>query len=68
MSNSINLSLHGISCCSCLAAVEEAVSKESHVQKVEIDPDTLTACVETDLRASHIIAAIKAAGYDATKI
>lgn len=66
MSTSLQLSLHGIKCCSCLARVEEVLQKQQGVQSLKIDADARTASIEGDIPVDTIIAAIRDAGYDAS--
>lgn len=66
MRSSVRLLLHGTKCSSCLAAVEQALLKEHGVETVEIDPDSKTARIEADMPVTGILAAIRAAGYDAS--
>jgi copper chaperone CopZ len=68
MLNKFHLSLHGIKCRHCLATVKHALQRESGVEKVEIDQESRTASVESYTSVETLIAAVNAAGYDATVI
>lgn len=66
MSDLISLTVSGMSCQHCVAAVEEALRDVSGVERVAVDLDRGSATVEgSGLDATALRAAVADAGYDA---
>jgi len=73
MSNTIKqqFAVDGMSCGGCVASVTRAVSRLPGVQKVDVSLETSAATVEFDgaaVDASAIVAAIEAAGFNASAL
>ena len=68
MSNTIKLSIPGMKCGGCVSAIEKALGKEAGVVKSEVDLESKSAVVESDTSPGDLVAAIKAAGFDATEL
>jgi copper chaperone CopZ len=68
MSKVIQLSIPGMKCGGCVTAIEKALDNEAGVTRSEVNLETRSASVETDISLSVLIDAIKAVGFDATEI
>ena len=67
--NQINrLAIPGIKCAGCVAAIEKALGAEAGVIRSEVDLETKTATVESNVSLAVLITAIKAAGFEATEL
>lgn len=67
MSEVITLSVSGMSCQHCVAAVEEALRDVAGVERVEVDLGQARATVEgSGFDAAALRAAVADAGYDAS--
>ena len=66
--NTIDLSVSGMTCASCVRHVEKAITKVLGVSAVSVNLATESARVTTtsDLDAKLLIAAVVDAGYEAT--
>ncbi len=64
----IRLSISGMSCAGCVAAVEEALRRVPGVEKATVNFAEHTATVEGKVAAETVIAAVQAAGYDAAEL
>jgi Cu+-exporting ATPase len=62
-----NLSIGGMTCAGCVAAVEKAVNKNKHVDKVAVSFAEHSAVVTTSLTLDELIAIINKAGYQAAQ-
>lgn len=58
----------GMSCTGCAEAVEDALDSTSGVTTVEVDLDENRATVGGDADPADLVAAIEAAGYEATTV
>ncbi len=65
MGKTIILSIPGMMCGGCVANVEEALNSQPGVDRVDVDLDSKTARVNTDASVSDLVAAVRAAGYEA---
>jgi len=63
----VNLSIQGMSCASCVATVERALAQTSGTTEAVVNFAEETATVVTSASSAHLIAAIKAVGYNATE-
>jgi copper chaperone CopZ len=68
MSNTIHLSIPGMKCAGCVSAIEKALGEQAGVVSSQVDLETKTALVESDIAVSELNEAIKSAGFDATEI
>ncbi len=68
MSEPIRLSISGISCAGCVAAVEDALQAVPGVQQVAVNFAERTALVQGDVSPQTLIAAIRTAGYDGAEL
>jgi len=68
MSNTIRLSIPGMKCGGCVSAIEKALDDEAGVISSEVDLETKTATVESNVSLAALSDAIKAAGFDATEL
>ncbi len=68
MSQQIVLSIPGMKCGGCVANVEKALNAESGVSGVNVDLDSKTARLQSELPVARLVEVIKAAGYDAEPI
>ena len=64
----IRLAIPGIKCNGCVAAIEKALGDESGVIKSEVDLETKTATIESNVSLAVLVDAVKAAGFDATEL
>jgi copper chaperone len=67
MKQIIRLAIPGIKCNGCVAAIEKALGDEAGVIKSEVDLQTKTARIESNVSLAVLVDAIKAAGFDATE-
>lgn len=68
VSENITLSVPGMKCGGCVASVEKALMNHAGVRKVDVDLDSKTARIEADVPPSDLVAAVKAAGYEAEAV
>ena len=68
MSNTVKLSIPGMKCNGCVSAIEKALGEQVGVIKSEVDLETKTAVVESDVPLAVLSEAIKVAGFDATEL
>jgi len=68
MGNTIRLSIPGMKCGGCVSAIEKALDDEAGVISSEVDLETKTALVESNVSLAVLSDAIKAAGFDATEL
>lgn len=68
MSNTIKLSIPGMKCGGCVSAIEKVLDNEAGVIKSEVDLASKSALIESDTSLGIVVAAIKAAGFDATEL
>ncbi len=64
----IHLSIGGMSCAGCVAAVEVALQQVSGVASASVNFAEHTAAVSGDVSAATLIAAVVAAGYEAAEL
>ena len=62
------LSIAGMSCAGCVASVEKALQAVTGVQSASVNFAEHTAQVSGDVAVEELIAAVKAAGYDAAEL
>ena len=67
-SNSYRLSIGGMSCAGCVAAVETAMNSVPGVEEATINFAEHTALVKGDMDIEDVISAIKTASYDAAEL
>jgi copper chaperone len=64
--NVLTLTVEGISCAHCKAAISDEVTRVSGVESVEVDLDTKLVTVRgTDVDDAAVVGAIDEAGYEA---
>jgi len=68
MSNQIRLSIPGMKCKGCVAAIEKVLSNDIGIAKADVDLNAKTALVEADVPLPVLINALKSAGFDATEL
>ena len=68
MSNTIRLSIPGMKCGGCVSAIEKALGEQAGVISSQVDLETKTALVESNIAVSELNEAIKAAGFDAAEV
>lgn len=68
MKQIIRLAIPGMKCNGCVAAIENTLGDETGVIKCEVDLETKTATIESNVSPVVIIDAIKTAGFDATEL
>ncbi len=68
MKQTIRLAIPGIKCNGCVAAIGKALSDESGVIKSEVDLETKTATIESNVSLTVLIDAVKSAGFEATEL
>jgi copper chaperone CopZ len=66
MNNTIRLSIPSMKCGGCVSAIEKALGEQAGVISSQVDLETKTALVESELAVSALSEVIKAAGFDAT--
>ncbi len=65
MSNTISLKITGMTCNHCVASVKKALESVPGVESVEVTLEPGGATIEGSADTDALIAAVKAAGYDA---
>jgi copper chaperone CopZ len=68
MNQVIRLAIPDIKCNGCVEAIEKAFDNQSGVIKAEVDLQTRTATVESNVSLAVLVDAIKASGFDATEL
>jgi Cu+-exporting ATPase len=68
MASEHRLSIAGMSCAGCVASVEKALQAVAGVQSASVNFAEHTAQVSGDVAVEALIAAVKAAGYDAAEL
>ncbi len=68
MSKEIRLSISGMSCAGCLAAVENSLREVPGVEEAMVNLGERTAMITGDVPADYLVSAVKAAGYDAAEL
>jgi len=68
MNQIIRLAIPGIKCNGCVSAIENALGGETGVIKSEVDLETKTAMVESNVSSAVLIDTIKVAGFEATEL
>ena len=66
--NTINLSIAGMSCAGCVSSVEEALNTAAGVTQATVNFADNTASVIGDANVDSLIQAVKDAGYNATEL
>ncbi len=64
----IRLAIPGIKCNGCVAAIEKVLGDEPGVIKSQVDLETKTATIESNVSQSVLVEAVKAAGFDAAEL
>ncbi len=65
MTETVELSIRGMSCSGCASAVKRVLSGVGGVTRARVDLPSGRASVEGAARAEDLIRAVEAAGYDA---
>lgn len=60
------IKVHGMSCESCVQAVQKAILKTDNTAKIQVNLGTGLVSVNTQQTRETLIAAVKEAGYEAT--
>jgi len=68
MTSSIRLSIGGMSCAGCVSAVEDTLREVPGVSSASVHLADRTATVEGTVEATVLVAAVRAAGYDAAEL
>ncbi len=68
MQNEIRLSIAGMSCAGCVAAVEKTLREVPGVEEASVNFAEHTAVVKGDVSARQLVEAVRAAGYDAAEL
>jgi len=68
MNQIIRLAIPSIKCNGCVAAIEKALDDEAGVIKSEVELETKTATIESNVSLAVLVEAIKAAGFEATEL
>ncbi|WDD97519.1 heavy metal translocating P-type ATPase [Thalassomonas actiniarum] len=68
MSQTLHLSIEGMSCAGCVASIEKAINDVDFVTSANVNFAEHTATVEGDTNAEAVIAAIRRAGYQASEL
>lgn len=68
MTESIRLSVSGMSCAGCVASVETALNKVDGVSQANVNFAEHTATIAGEVSAESLLNAIRAAGYDAAPL
>ena len=68
MNQITRLAIPGIKCNGCVTAIEKAFGNETGVIKFDVDLETKTATVESEVSLAVLIDAIKTAGFEATEL
>lgn len=66
--NSYRLSISGMSCAGCVAAVETALNSVTGVEEATVNFAEHTAIVKGDMDIADVISAVKLASYDAAEL
>ncbi|WP_281558367.1 heavy metal translocating P-type ATPase [Thalassomonas sp. RHCl1] len=68
MSQTLHLSIEGMSCAGCVASIEKAINGVDSVTSANVNFAEHTATVEGSTNAEAVIAAIRLAGYQASEL
>lgn len=68
MSKEIRLSISGMSCAGCVAAVENSLREVAGVEEAMVNLGERTALVIGDVLPDRLVSAVKKAGYDAAEL
>ena len=68
MTEATRLSVSGMSCAGCVASVEDALNSVDGVSLASVNFAEHTAMVEGEVSVETLVAAIRAAGYDAAQL
>lgn len=68
MSKEIRLSISGMSCAGCVAAVENSLREVPGVEEAMVNLGERSAMVTGEVLADNLVSAVKAAGYDAAEL
>jgi len=68
MKQTIRLAIPGIKCNGCVTAIEKVLVGETGVIKTEVDLETKTARIESNVSLAVLVDAIKSAGFDTTEL
>ena len=68
MNQITRLAIPGIKCNGCVTAIEKAFGNETGVIKFDVDLETKTATVESDVSLAVLVDTIKTAGFEATEL
>jgi Cu+-exporting ATPase len=68
MSDTVRLSISGMSCAGCVASVEEAINGVDGVRGGSVNFAEHTALVEGDFSVAILIEAVRSAGFDAAEL
>ena len=68
MSKEIRLSISGMSCAGCVAAVENSLKEVPGVEEAMVNLGERSAMVTGDVLAESLVSAVKDAGYDAAEL
>ena len=68
MKQIIRLAIPGIKCNGCVTAIENALGGETGVIKSEVDLETKTATIESNVSLAVLVNAVKSAGFEATEL
>ena len=63
--NSVTLEISGMSCGGCVGAVKKALAKVPGVERAEVDLAGARAVVAGTAKPEALVAAVKAAGFEA---
>lgn len=66
--NVVRLSIGGMSCAGCVAAVENALRSVDGVEEATVNLGERTARVEGEVESEALVEAVKTAGYDAAEL
>jgi copper chaperone CopZ len=68
MKHIIRLAIPGIKCNGCVTAIEKALGGESGVIKSEVDLQTKSATIESNVSLAVLVDTINTAGFEATEL
>ncbi len=68
MSETVHLSVSGMSCAGCVSAVESALGSVCGVSAASVNFAERTATVEGDMIAESLVEAVRSAGYEAAEL
>lgn len=68
MSETIRLSVTGMSCAGCVSTVEKALNGVAGVSMANVNFSEHTATIEGDVTAQSLVDAVRSAGYDAAEM